>query len=75
MPEKIEKRSHNKHYGRLERIILSEIAYMIWCVRCERVITEEGKDHLKARLTTKINIKIREDLLLTRKKVRSQGTT
>ncbi|KAI0334323.1 ribonuclease H-like protein [Cubamyces sp. BRFM 1775] len=61
---------------RLAKIVLTETAYLIWKLRCERVIewqNEENKQHSERAIIAKwraaLNAKLQQDVLYTRKTV------
>ena len=69
--------SHLRGATRLLRILITESAYLIWVLRCERVIGEKNihERGIRSRWLRAINLRLTNDKLIATKKKRKKGFT
>jgi len=69
--------SHLRGASRLLKILTSESAFLIWALRCERVIHEKNHTHqeIKSRWLNIINSRLTEDKIAASKIKRNKGFT
>ncbi|KAG1766590.1 RnaseH-domain-containing protein [Suillus occidentalis] len=62
-----------KGHSRLLRILISELAHLIWTLRCERVIREttHSDDHITKRWATAIEKQLQTDRVITINKIKN----
>jgi len=76
-PVQNQKSAHLRGASRLLKILVSESAFLIWALRCERVIQEKNHNHqeIKARWLYIINSRLTNDKIAASKIKRDKGFT
>jgi len=76
-PVQNQRSAHLRGASHLLKILISESAFLIWVLRCERVIQEKNHNHqeIKARWLHVINSRLTDDKIATSKIKRDKGFT
>jgi len=76
-PAQPPKNNHTQGASRLLRILISESAYLIWVLRCKRVIQERhhGENEIKARWLRAINARLTNDKITATRIKHEKGFT
>ena len=78
-PNQATQRAKKQGIQRLLQILISEVAHLIWVLRCERVVREPPRIHteneVKTRWLKMINTRLTEDKITATKLKRDERTT
>jgi len=77
IPDQNPKSAYLRGASRLLKILISESAFLIWALRCERVIQEKNHNNqeIQLRWLHVINLRLTEDKIATSKIKRNKGFT